>query len=381
MTFHQVLNTVLFNLRTILSITIISTVIIFIYFLLISPFSYKAPVTVLPPSEQDNMGGLGSLLSGADFSALLPSNITQGNSQLFLEILKSRSAAEFVVNKHNLVDHYGTDNIYAACDKLKNDLDLDLSKEGIITLSVDVSTTFIPMLFSNKDSLKNFAASISNSYVEALDKINREKISFKAKRAREYIENQLILTKAQLDSAEYRLMEFQKTNKAISLPEQLKSAIEGSAQIKSEIIKTEIEIGLLEPNLKNDNKTLIALRKKLSELKREYDKFEIGTEDYLIAFESVPELGMQLAQLLREVKIQSEVYLLLQQQYYREKIQENRDLPTIEILDEAIPPLKKSSPRTIYSTVVSAVFIFLLLSVYFIAKEKRFSLFKDQSKN
>jgi uncharacterized protein involved in exopolysaccharide biosynthesis len=354
--------------------------IIFFYLLVISPISYKAPVTILPPAEQDNMGGLGSLLSGGDFSALLPSSFTQGNSQLFLEILKSRSAAEYVVKKHDLTNYYGTENVYEACIKLQNDLDLDLSKEGIITLSVNISTNYLPLIFSNKDSVRNFAALVSNSYVEALDIINREKISFKAKRAREYIENQLLLTKAQLDSAEHRLMEFQKNNKAISLPDQLKSAIEGSAQIKSEIIKTEIEIGLLEPNLKENNKTLVALRKKLSELKQEYDKYEVGTEDYLIAFQSVPELGMELAQLLREVKIQSEVYLLLQQQYYREKIQENRDLPTIEILDEAIPPLKATSPRIIYSSVVSGVFIFLLLSFYFVLKEKRLILFKDQSK-
>ena len=379
MTFHQILHTILFNLRNILTITIISVLIIFVYLLVISPISYKAPVTILPPAEQDNMSGLGSLLSGGDFSALLPSSFTQGNSQLFLEILKSRSAAEYVVKKHNLNNYYSTENVYEACIKLQNDLDLNLSKEGIITLSVNISTNFIPLIFSNKDSVKNFAASISNSYVEALDIINREKISFKAKRAREYIENQLLLTKAQLDSAEHQLMEFQKNNKAISLPDQLKSAIEGSAQIKSEIIKTEIEIGLLEPNLKEDNKTLVALRKKLSELKQEYDKYEVGTEDYLIAFESVPELGMELAQLLREVKIQSEVYLLLQQQYYREKIQENRDLPTIEILDEAIPPLKATSPRIIYSSLVSGVFIFLLLSLYFVLKEKKLNLFKDQS--
>jgi uncharacterized protein involved in exopolysaccharide biosynthesis len=345
-----------------------------------SPITYKAPVTILPPAEQDNMGGLGSLLSGGDFSALLPSSITQGNSQLYLEILKSRSAAEYVVKKHNLVHYYGTDNIHESCIRIKEDLDLDLSKEGIITLSVNISSSFIPILLSDKDSVKNFAAIISNSYVEALDKINREKISFKAKRAREYIENQLLLTKAQLDSAENKLMEFQQINNAISLPEQLQSAIEGSAQIKSEIIKTEIEIGLLEPNLRDDNKTLVALRKKLSELKQEYDKFEIGTEDYLIAFESVPELGMELAKLLREVKIQSEVYLLLQQQYYREKIQENRDLPTIDILDEAIPPLKASSPRIVYSTVISALFIFLLLSTYFILKGKKLVFLKDQKK-
>ena len=79
---------------------------------------------------------------------------------------------------------------------------------------------------------------------------------------------------------------------------------------------------------------------------------------------------MELARLLRDVKIQSEVYLLLQQQYYKEKIQENRDLPTIEVLDEAIPPLKASGPRVIFSTLLSGIFIFLLVSLYFVVREK-----------
>ncbi len=380
MTFHQILNTILLNVRVILKITVLSTVLVFIYLFLISPLSYRAHVTILPPAEQESMSSLGSLLTGADFSSLLPLSLTQGSSQLFMEILKSRSAAEYVVKKHNLMDYYGTDNLYEACNRLKDDLALNLSKEGIITLSVNISTGFLPLLFAETDSIKKFSAAISNSYVEALDKINREKISFKAKRAREYIENQLITTKARLDSAEFNLMIFQKNNKAISLPEQLKAAIEGSAQLKSEIVKTEIEIGLLEPNLREDNKVLAGLRKKLSELEQEYDKFEIGTDDYLLAFADVPELGMELARLIREVKIQSEVYLLLQQQYYRERIQENRDLPTVEILDEAIPPLKAASPRILYSTVISGLFIFLILSLFFILKEKRIMTTREQSK-
>jgi uncharacterized protein involved in exopolysaccharide biosynthesis len=257
---------------------------------------------------------------------------------------------------------------------------LNLSKEGIVTLSVEVKTSFIPMVFADIDSTKSFAAALSNSYIEALDKINREKISYKAKRARQYIEVQLKLTKASLDSAEFKLMSFQKDNKAISLPDQLRSAIESSAEIKAEIIKTEIEIGLLEPNLKEDNKTLLSLRIKLAELQKEYDKFEIGTEDYLVAFNDVPELGMELARLLREVKIQSEVYLLLQQQYYKERIQENRDLPTIEVLDEAIPPLKASGPRVIFSTLLSGIFIFLLVSLYFVLKEKKIITLKGDKK-
>ena len=53
---------------------------------------------------------------------------------------------------------------------------------------------------------------------------------------------------------------------------------------------------------------------------------EMGNQDYLVAFKDVPEIGRELAQLVREVKVQNEVYMLLQQQYFKERIQENRDL-------------------------------------------------------
>jgi uncharacterized protein involved in exopolysaccharide biosynthesis len=93
---------------------------------------------------------------------------------------------------------------------------------------------------------------------------------------------------------------------------------------------------------------------------------EAGSNDYLLSFKDLPVLSKQLASLLREVKIQNEVYLLLQQQYYKEKIQENRDLPTVQVLDRAIPPLKASSPRIIFSTFIGALFFFLLSSLVFI---------------
>ena len=236
------------------------------------------------------------------------------------------------------------------------------------------------MLLANKDSLKRFAAILSNTYIEALDFINKAKLSSKAKRARKYIETQLIKTKAVLDSVELRLMNFQDENKTISFPEQISAAIDAAAKLKTEIIQTEIELGFLQTNLREDNQTLISLRNKLRELKEQYDKMQLGSQDYLLAFSDVPELGKELAGLLRDVKIQNEVYLLLQQQYYKEKIQENRDIPTVEILDEAIPPLRKSSPKVIFSTVVGSIFIFLILSLFVVFKEKKVILLQKEVK-
>jgi len=378
LTYHEILNIIIFNRRTIIKITVLTTVFLFLILLFVYPISYRSTVSILPPEKDNQMGGLGSLIAGQDFSNLLTGGLSNANSQLFSEILKSRSAAVYVIKKHNLIKYYDSKNIYEAANKLNDHLDIEITKEGIIKLNVEVSTKWIPIFLEDKDSIRNLSAALSNSYVEALDNINRDKLSSKAKRAREYIEVQLGKTKTQLDSAENALMEFQKKNKTISLPEQLSAAIDAAAKLKAEIVKTEVEIGLLQPNLREDNRTLIALKSKLQELKDQFGKMEIGNNDYLLAFKEVPELGRVLAELFREVKIQNEVYLLLQQQYYKEKIQENRDLPTVEVLDEAIPPLKASGPRLIFSSVMGGIFTFILISLLFIIGEKKTYLFKKE---
>jgi uncharacterized protein involved in exopolysaccharide biosynthesis len=378
MTLHDIIHVLLINWKTIIKSTVGAAIVIFFYLWLISPVTYNAPVTILPPAEADQISGLGSLLSGSGVGDFLTGKFAPGNSQLFIQILKSRTAAEYVIRKNNLLEFYDEETEYEAIKKLQNDLGMDLSKEGIITLSVNVSTGFIPKIFSDSDSIKNLSANISNSFVEALDSINREKVSYRAKRAREYIEAQLQQTKIELDSAEIRLTEFQKENKTISLPEQLTSVIESAAKLKAEIVNTEIEIALLEPNSRPDNKNIQALRKKLYQLQKEYEKFDIDSDDYLVAFSNVPELGMKLSKLLRTVKIKNEVYLLLQQQYYKERIQENRDVPTIDILDEAIPPKKQSSPRLLYNTAVGSIFVLLIISLFFVIKEKKILIFKEE---
>ena len=378
MTLHDIIHVLLINWKTIVKLTLGAATVIFFYLWLISPVTFNAPVTVLPPAETDQLTGLGSLLSGSGMGDFLTGKLAPGNSQLFLQILKSRTAAEYVIRKNNLLEFYDEKNEYETIKKLQKDLELDLSKEGIITLSVNISTGFVPKVFSDIDSIKKLSANISNSFIEALDSINREKVSYRAKRAREYIEAQLKLTKTELDTAEQKLMEFQKENKTISLPDQMTSIIESAAKLKAEIVNTEIEIALLEPNSRPDNKNLLALRKRLSQLQKEYEKFDIDSDDYLIAFSNVPELGMRLSKLIRTVKIKNEVYLLLQQQYYKEKIQENRDVPTIDVLDEAIPPEKQISPRLVYSTIISSILSLLIVSSIFIIREKQITIFKKE---
>lgn len=362
MDYHKTLNTILINIKTIFKISVTSTVILFFILLFIYPHTYKSEVVVLPPERNSSMDGLGSLLAGKDLSNLFTANVSNASSQLYIEILKSRSAAIYVLEKLNLQKAYDEKSIYRAAKKLTDQLEIDLNKEGMIKLSVNVKTKFIPILFDNLDEKKKLASELSNSFIEALDKINRDKLVSRSRRARVFVEDQLFLTKTKLDSVENSLMQFQKKNKTISLPDQLKSALETAAQIKTEIAKTEVELGLMQYNVNENDRAFLSLKKKLEQLRAQYAKIELGNQDYFLAFKDVPALGKELSELMREVKIQNEVYLLLQQQYYKEKIQENRDLPTVEVLDEAVIPEQKASPRVVYSTIAGGIFIFLFVS-------------------
>ncbi len=374
-TLNDVFHIILINRKKIIPVTILGTIFFFIFLYLVYPLTYSSGVSILPP-EAKQSSGLSSLLQGADFSTLLSASGTNANSQLYAEILKSRTAAEIVVKKLNLYAFLKKDDLHEAASKLSLMVSLEVTKEGIIRMAVPVDTKFFGRFSGDADETKVLSSKLTMAFVDALDSINRDKLSSKAKKARVYLEDQIVITKAKLDSVEKELMLFQKENKAISIPEQVKASLDAAIKLKSEIISSEISMGLLSQNLTENNSTLIALKSKLEELKNQYKKVESGDKDFLLAFKETPELGFKLTSLYRDVRILNELYLMLQQQYYKELIQEKKDYSTIEVLDPAIIPNKEVAPRIVFSSALAAILIFLIMSLISIVKEQKVFNFK-----
>lgn len=371
MSWHEILNTVLLNFRPIIKLTFLFIVILFLILWLVYPRTYNATSIILPPEKNNSIGGLSSLLANQDFTNLLSGNLNNSNAQLYAEILRSRSAALYVINKLKIQKLYDNDDIYIAAAKLTDELNIDINKENVLRINVNFESGYLPFFFNTESSDKKFAALITNTFVEALDQINREKMISKSRKTRIFIQSQIIETKAKLDSTENALMLFQKRNKSISLPDQLKASLESAAKIKSEIITKEMELELLKSDVDEQSKLYSSLNKKIEELQLQYEKMSSGNSDFLLSFNDIPEIGRQLANLLRETKIQNEIFIFLQQQYYKEKIQEKRDLPTIEVLDEAVPPSKKSSPKILSTTLIGFLFFFFSFSTFYVIKQKK----------
>ncbi len=74
---------------------------------------------------------------------------------------------------------------------------------------------------------------------------------------------------------------------------------------------------------------------------------------------------LEESRLMRDVTLQNNLYLTLQTQFEEAKIEEVERTPMVEIVDEPVPPLDKTSPRVIMSTILTTflgiVFIFFII--------------------
>ncbi len=58
-----------------------------------------------------------------------------------------------------------------------------------------------------------------------------------------------------------------------------------------------------------------------------------------------PQLQLELGRLMRDVDIQTEVFITLQQQYELARIEEVKEMPSVVILDSAKPAIEKDKPK------------------------------------
>ncbi|GAI07982.1 unnamed protein product, partial [marine sediment metagenome] len=142
--------------------------------------------------------------------------------------------------------------------------------------------------------------------------------------------------------------------RTIALDVEIQSAIGTIAELKSQIILLEVKKGALASSVQFNNPYLYDINKELRELKKQLTKIEFGSKQknekdfgagFSVPFSELPEVSLEYARLLRNVKVQEVIYELLTQQYEQAKIMEAKDTPTVQFLDRAGIPEKKTFPK------------------------------------
>ena len=329
-------------IRNVLIITAIAVIIS----LLLSN-KYTATATVLPPNpNQDIMYGFipgSSFGSSSGLSSLAKlGGIVSGvatPSELYSAIMKSGVVKNVIIKKYNLKKEFKAKTMHDTGKKLDDITSITITTEGILKVSVTYKNKYL-------------ATDIANTYVEELDKFNNETAMTVGKRYRIFIENRLKETEKSLISAEDSLKQFQEKNRTIDLDIEIKSAIETIAKLKSEIILRQVQKGAWSSVSQLDNPYITNIDRELNEFEKQLAKIEFGTNagrefgaGFSIPFTKLPQISLVYINLLRNVKIQETVFELLTQQYEQAKIMELKDTPTVQFLDRAAPPEKRSYPK------------------------------------
>lgn len=311
-----------------------------------TPRIYEATVTLIVPREGVGSGILGGLavsgllqqVPGISVPSLTP------NRDLLISLLKSRTVAEMLVDRFGLQKRYDVRFREDAIKALQDATNISVSKEGVIAIRVE-------------DIEPGLAAEMANFYVERVDRLVAQYGTGEAGRQRAFLSSQLALAKTQLDSAEESLRSFQERNRAIVLQEQTRGAIEAAGRLKGEIIAAEVQLQVTRNFATEANPEVSALRRRIEEMKHQLAQMQYGDgvlrpsgrnrerSDFSVPFSRVPEVGLELARLTRDAKIQETLVSIITQQLAQSRMMEARDMPVVQVLDRAVPAEQHSRPR------------------------------------
>ncbi len=324
------------------------------------PNQYKATATIMiPPDNQMGLGGLSSLLGGKSSIASMGSKlfgVSNTSEDLLLGILNSRTALVDVINKFNLVEYYEIDdnNFDEVLKAFRSDLYSNPNEFGMIEFSV-----------INKNP--NVSAKIANYLVTLVDSMNIEFNIQRAKNNRLFIEKRYLQNVADLKKAEDSLFKFQKKYGIVAVPEQLEVTVKAAAEIESELMKKEMEsyfvlngYGETSPQYLGLKSEIDSLKKKVQELKNSND---LGSSsNILFPFKQMPNIAMQYLRTYREVEIQQSILEIVLPMYEQAKVEEQKSIPTIMLIDKAtVPEIKYSPKRSVI--VIGMLFLMLLFLI------------------
>jgi tyrosine-protein kinase Etk/Wzc len=309
---------------------------------------YTATTKLLPPQKESG-GGLSALLTQAGGLAGLVGGGLGGSSDLYMGILKSRSVADAVIKRLDLQTEFKAKNLDDTRKRLEGAVKFQAGKDGIITITAD-----------SKDPKK--AAVLANTYVAELSRRSVELNLSKAGTERMFLEKRLDVVKQDLKNAENDMKTFQEKYKTIKADSQATVAIEGIANIQAAIVTKEVQLATLRNSMTDENSEVKALQAGIARLKNQLGAMtgSGGAGNIIPSTGNVPGLGVEYVRKLRELKIQEAIYEQLTKQYEVAKINEAKDSSSLQVLDEAVEPLRKSKPKRALIVILSTVTAFFI---------------------
>jgi tyrosine-protein kinase Etk/Wzc len=325
--------------RTILLITGVFAILAVIISLIL-PKSYTATVTLLPPQQNSsisaglaaqlgNLGGMASLAGG--------SLGLKNPNDMYVAMLRSRTVEDAIVQRFGLMKEYNVKYPSEARSAFEHHSVVDgSSKDNLIHISVE-------------DHDPNRAAELANGYVDQFRRLSEHLAITEASQRRLFFEEQLEKGKDNLATAEEALKQTEQKTGLIQLDSQARALIESAAALRAQLVAKEVEIQSLRTFATSENSQLVQAQQELDELRTQLARLG-GAENSIDASPMMPkgrvaEASLEYMRKLRDVKYGETIFGILARQFEMAKLDEAKQGALIQVVDAAVPPDRRSSPK------------------------------------
>lgn len=325
---------------------------------LVWPKSFTATAILLPPRQNTSMGSLLTAELGAlgGMAALAGGSLGLKNqNDMYVGMLKSQTVENAMVQKFGLMQEYHDRYMSAARKSFESHVNVDGNgKDGLIHISVE-------------DRNPEKAAAMANGYVDAFRHLSEGLAITEASQRRLFFQRQLEEAKDNLANAEVALKKTEQTTGLIQLDSQARALIETAAALRAQITAKEVQIQAMQTYATGENAQVVEAQQELDGLRAQLEKLG-GNEDNPNSFfppkGKVPEVGMEYVRKLRDVKYYETIFEILARQLEVAKIDEAREGSFVQVVDPAIVPDHKSSPKRALIVIVATLagFFFGLLA-------------------
>lgn len=353
----------------ILGVTVPAVIALFAALYLI-PNRYTA-VAVLNPPDLNPISGL-SLLGAmkGGMSTGLGSQV--GNvlglsspGQEYIRMMQTRRIEDMLIQQFGLEKVYGTARIDQARKVLA----------GNSKFSVDRKSNVIEISVTDRDP--NRAAQLANGYASALGTVSATLSADSGRQEREYFETQLTEAENDLQAATEQLSQYGSKNAALDVDSGAKGIADAIGLLQGQIIASEAELKGMRAVYAEDNDRVKAMEAQIAELKRQMA--QLGGPAGTAAQAGDGSSGPSLAHLWNtaplylnlygQVKLKAAIVDALAQQYEFAKLQEAHRISSIQLLDPALPPVRKSGPHRALIAVAAGMLVCCLLSLWVLATD------------
>lgn len=308
---------------------------------LLLPKRYTATVSILTPQQNSSLsaqlaaqfgslGGVAGLTSGGAGSLLRNPN------DIYVGMLRSRTIEDAMVQHFGLMQEYHANYLSDARRAFEGQSTIDGSgKDLLIHISVE-------------DGDPRRAAELANGYVEQFREQSQNLAITEAQRRRAFFESQLKQANQDLGDAEEALKETEQKTGVIQLDSQAKALIESAAELRAQITTKEMQIQGMQTYANGENASLNEAEQELASLRAQLAKLggNAGNSDGIIVPKGqMTEASLEYVRKVRDVKYYETIFEALERQFELAKLDEAREGALIQVVDPAVPPDKRSSPK------------------------------------